>query len=155
MDEFIDSDGVVLTKAEYRAGMAKGRVRQLVVCKDPSLTDQSKREDADLNVLVARWMRGDGIPVFPEAGFGDVSELGDYQEMQRRLLEMEKAFYTLPGDIRGEFENNPAKFADAFYSPEGVSRLRELGVLPPVQDPAAVAGSEGGGGQGGEAPAAG
>lgn len=141
MQEFIDADGVVLTKEEYRQGLGKGRVRQVTGGFEESIVDESKRDDADLNVLVRRWMRGEAVPQFAPGAFADVSEVGGFQKMQERLLEVESAFRKLPLEVREHFRNSPALFADAFSDPAQLSMLEEMGVVvregvePPPEPP--------------------
>lgn len=139
MDQFIDADGVLLTRAEHRAGLGKGRVRLLVTDFEPSIVDESKRDDADLNVLVRRWMKGQAMPQFAPAQFGDVSEAVSFQDVQERLLKVEQAFYSLPADVREHFANSAVKFADAMVDPARTAELVEIGVLaPPPGEPSVV-----------------
>lgn len=141
MFEFVDSEGVLLSREEVRAGLAKGRVRQVLTNFEESIVDQSKAAEADLNVLVSRWMRGEAVPQFAPAQFGDVSAVGDFQEMQSRLLEVNNAFYSLPAHIREHFGNSPVAFADAFADSSRIEELQELGILAkPAEEAEAPAG---------------
>lgn len=138
MREYIDEDGVLLTREEYKAGLGRGRVRTRLVEFEPSIVDESQRSDTDLNVLVKRWMRGEPVPQFEAARFADVSEVPSYQEMQERLLVVERMFGQLPAFMREHFRNSPAEFADAMVDPSRVDELVELGLLekvPPKEAP--------------------
>lgn len=142
MIEYIDSEGVVLTKQQYRAGMAVGRVRQVVTGFEPSVTDESKLDECDLNVLVQRWLRGEPVPQFEPAQFGDVSTVGDFQEMQERLLKVESMFAQLPAHLRERFRNSAVEFADAMVDESRRDELTQLGLFgepqaPPVEPPPA------------------
>lgn len=127
--EFIDEDGVVLTRAEYRAGLGKGRVRQVMNEFEPSIVDESKRDDTDLNVLVKRWMRGEPVPQFAPAQFGDVSDAGSFMEVQERLLRVEQEFSKLPAYVREHFNNSPVEFADALADPTRGEEFVSLGLF--------------------------
>lgn len=129
MLRYVDEDGVVLDRASVRAGVGKGRIRVQVVEFEDSIVDESARHDADLNVLVKRWMAGEAVPQFKPLEFGDVSDVGSFQEMRERLLQVEDAFRKLPLEIREHFRNSPALFADAFADPEQLSFLEEAGVV--------------------------
>lgn len=139
MIEFIDEDGVVLTQAEFRRGVGRGRVRERVTGFEASIVDESKLPDTDLNVLVKRWQRGEVVPQFAPMQFGNVADVGDYQEMQERLLVVTNAFATLPAHMRAFFDNDPVKFADQLVDPARREALVELGLLkgeeaePPVE----------------------
>lgn len=129
MREYIDADGVLLTREEYRAGLGKRPVRTRIVGFEESIVDQSKVAEADLNVLVKRWQRGDGVPTFAPGKFGDVSELASFQEMHNRLVEVESAFATLPAEVREHFQHSAVLFADALVDPARVPELVDLGLL--------------------------
>lgn len=129
MLEYIDSDGVVLSQAEFRAGLGKGRVRQVLTGFEDSIVDQSQAADADLNVLVERWSRGHPMPVFEPGQFGNVAEMGDFQTVQDRLVVMKQAFLQLPAAVRERFKNSPVLFADALADVANHPEFEELGIL--------------------------
>lgn len=141
MIEYIDEDGVLLTQEEYRRGLAKGRVRQRVTNFEKSEVDESKLAETDLNLLVKRWQRGEAVPQFLPMQFGDVTGVGDYQEMQERLLTVTNAFATLPAHLRARFDNDPVKFADQLMDPAYRSELVELGLLK-AEEPVPPVGGE-------------
>lgn len=133
MNEWIDEDGVVLTQAEYRAGLGKGRVRQVLTGFERSIVDESKVPETDLNVLVKRWMRGEPVPEFAPGVFGNVADAGSFQEMQNRLLVVRGAFASLPAHVREYFNNSAVLFADSIAEAQTneklAGELMELGVL--------------------------
>lgn len=142
MFEYIDADGVVLTREEYRAGLGKGRVRQVLTGFEPSIVDESKLAETDLNVLVRRWMAGAPQPEFVPGQFGDVSEMTSFQEVQDTLIEVRSAFMQLPPDVRERFANDPVRFADAVVDPSRREELVQLGLFaPPAESPEAAAGA--------------
>jgi len=135
MREYVDVDGVIGSQAEYRAGLLKRPVRTRIVGFEDSKVDQSQAADADLNVLVKRWMRGEPVPQFEAAQFGDVSESVSFQDMQERLIVVEEMFASLPADVRAHFANSPVVFADAMVDSSRVDELVKLGVLKTAADP--------------------
>lgn len=143
MQEYIDSEGVVLTREEFKAGLGKGRVRQVLTGFEASIVDESKLPETDLNQIVARIMRGE-TPEFKPGVFVDVSELRTFQEVQDKLVEMESAFMQLPAPVREVFENSAAVFADALQDPARQGELVELGIVKA----AAAAGDPPGGSSG-------
>jgi len=88
--------------------------RTALFCAEPSLAKQEFKEDADINVILARVMKTGEIPnmVLPEH-FTDVSEKKTYHEQATQLAEANALFYRLPADIRTKFSNDPATWADA------------------------------------------
>lgn len=76
-------------------------------CKDESLADQSQKDDADINVIVARALAGQQLPDVRAPQYGDFSEIGDYRSAVTAVREMEERFMTLPAKVRARFENDP------------------------------------------------
>lgn len=88
--------------------------RTAIYCNDPSLTKQEFKEDADINVLIERFMRGGDLPppVLPEH-FTDLSGRPTYFEMQTKVAEANATFYKLDAELRAEHGNDPTRWADA------------------------------------------
>lgn len=139
--EFIDEDGVVLTREDYRAGMGKGRVRQRLVGFEPSVVDQSKAAEADLNVLVRRWMNGEPVPEYAPGVFADVTTFKSYQEVADGVVRMETMFLQLPAHLRERFGHSASVWADAMVDPDRQDEMVSLGLLklPEAESPAPVA----------------
>lgn len=129
MIRYVDEDGVVLTREQYRAGKGRGRVVVETTEFEPSIVDESALADTDLNQLVRRWTRGEAVPQFAPMQFGDLSEPISFQEMQQRLLVVESLFYSMPADVRSVFGNSPSAFADAMVDPTRVGEMQDLGLL--------------------------
>ena len=86
----------------------------------PSLTEQSHKQDCDINVLVSNYARsgilGDPSSYRPLV-FGDFSKLGSLQEQRNALSEISSYFDQLPSETREAFSNDPMKLVDAFLDP--------------------------------------
>ena len=111
-------------------------------CKDPSLAQQSFKDDADINVLLERFkvtgMMPQGI-VLPQ--YGDFTGVTDYQSAANALLRANDEFMKLPANLRARFENSPQKFLEFCSVKENLPELRKLGLAPaeaPVPEPLAV-----------------
>lgn len=111
-------------------------------CKDESLTDQSGKEDADINTIVRRF----GVTgLVPEAArplfFADFDDVFDFQSAQNAIAEANQAFMALPADVRSRFANNPQKFVEfcseqsADGSLANLAELRKMGLAPPEKVP--------------------
>lgn len=98
-------------------------------------TRQSEADQADVNQILERAMRG-LLPDarFEEGVFSDVSGITDFHDAMLKVKRAETAFMSLDARVRGEFDNDPGKFLDAFHSDEGVKKLQELGVLRLVDE---------------------
>lgn len=101
-------------------------------------TRQEDAASADVNVILARALRG-SVPLpqpLEDLVYADVSTITDFREAMERVTRAQTAFMQLDARVRKEYDNDPALFLDAFRSPEGLTRLEELGVVK-VRDVAA------------------
>lgn len=84
-----------------------------LLCEDESLTDQSFKDDADINNIVSRFLKTGHMPVPIPTTFGDATDRPQsWLEIQQVLAANNATFYKLLPDIRAEFQNNPALWMD-------------------------------------------
>lgn len=102
-----------------------------------SRTRQEFAEDADINVIMARYEKTGQLPVpglepvYLDLASGPV----DLQAAMDTLYNAEEAFMRLPAATRREFDNDPVKFV-AFAQDEGnLSKMREWGLAKPAELP--------------------
>lgn len=101
-------------------------------CSDPSLAQQQFKDDADINVLVARYGLTGKMPDNPrQPSYGDFTGVSDYRSAIEAVKAADEAFMALPGPVRAEFLNDPQVYLEAFDNPANEPRLRELGFLKP------------------------
>lgn len=109
------------------------------VNKEPSLTRQSEKNDADINVILARYEKTGIIPVDQrEALFLDVSQLDDYQTVLEHVRRTEEFFARLPATTRAAFDNSASVFLDQAVDPLQRGKLVELGLLEADASPKAA-----------------
>lgn len=102
----------------------------------PSKTLQQFKDEADINVLIGRYMRT-GFYYNPMQTptqkrmpqFGDYSALGDFQEQQQRILDVYDDFARLPAKVRERFGNNPALFVEFAGDPANTEECIKLGIF--------------------------
>lgn len=102
---------------------------------DPGLTEQSHKDDCDLNNIIARYVRS-GVPItINEKEFVDLTQMVDYQTAFNTVKTAQDLFMSLSADIRKTFEHSPAKLLAAIQDPSKKDMLIELGILeaPRVQ----------------------
>lgn len=100
-----------------------------------SMTTQAGKEDADINVIVGRFIKSGTTPQMLPAAFADLSDVGSFQEMQQRLVDAKQAFMSLPSDIRHRFGHDPASFADFAINPANLDQMIAWGMAPKKQAP--------------------
>lgn len=112
-----------------------------LTCKDASLTQQQFKDETDINVILERFTRGQDLPPVPlPEHFMDVSGKKSYFEMRSMVANAEATFYMLEADIRGQYLNNPERWADAVMTAINKgdrAKLREMGLDVPDAAPAA------------------
>lgn len=62
----------------------------------------------------------------------DTTEIPSFVVAQNSQVKVREYFEGLPSDIRLEFNNDPAQFAEAVLDPQNADYLREIGVLAPL-----------------------
>lgn len=105
-------------------------------CPEVSLTDQSMKEDADINVILKRFGITGELPqnYRPpiEADFVDVF---DYQSARNALIEADRRFMEMPAELRARFDNDPQKVVDFLLEPKNLDEAIRLGLAPPKPVP--------------------
>lgn len=101
-------------------------------CGDELVTDQSQKEDADINTIVRRFGLGDqngpaARPVF----YADFSDVVDFQTAMNAVAAAGEAFDAMPAAVRARFENNPQKFLEFCEDANNMPELEKLGLLKP------------------------
>lgn len=111
--------------------------------KDPGFTVQSDAKDADINVIVARLLKGGMVPptLGGEPFFGDVSEIGNLADCLMVVQKADRLFMSFPANIRERFDNSPEEFVSFLSDEKNRSEAEELGIIAkrPVPEPAVPA----------------
>ena len=114
---------------------------------EKSMTEQSHKKECDINNIMARYLKTgvlDHVAIH-QGNYGDVSDIGSFQESLQRVMDCQQTFDTLPAELRAQFQNDPGLFMDYVLDPENEEGMRELGLLPPSKP-------DGSGGAGGGSP---
>lgn len=95
-----------------------------------SLTVQADARDADINVIVDRYVRTGHIPALSRVpSYGDFDGISDYRTALHAVRAAEEQFMALPAKVRSRFENDPAAFVDFCEDPANRVELADLGLL--------------------------
>lgn len=98
--------------------------------EEMSLTKQSFQQECDINHI----LKNNALvaPLTPEQyaslNFVDLGDSTDFHSAKNYLIEAEKAFMTIPADIRARFENDPGQFLDFVQNPKNADELVKLGL---------------------------
>lgn len=110
-----------------------------LACKDPSKTVQADAEDADINVIVARFGLTGTMPQtvrLPE--YSDYDGVFDFQSAMNVIKEAEANFMAMPWDVRRDFDNDPQKFLTFAADPANIDALRDYGLAVAKEEPVHV-----------------
>ena len=100
-----------------------------------SRTEQSHKDDCDVNIIMARAMSGQAVDHFREHGgqYGDIDPVY-YDEACLAIAQANTMFEELPAKVRNYFENDPAKFLKCAQDPNRVDEMRDLGLAEPLPE---------------------
>lgn len=115
-----------------RAERENGTLRVSTVISGESMTEQSHRQEVNINTIVARARKGilpRGTGVMPN--YGDFSSGMDYHEAQNKIVDAKRDFMRMPADIRKRFGNDPANMIDFLGNPDNREEAEELGLIAP------------------------
>lgn len=120
----------VVLRAPYNYDVDKASNESGIVNNEPSLTIQSQKDEADINVIVRRFGLTGEVPVMnrvplPLEHCDDI----DYRDCLDYVNAAGKSFDTLPSDVRARFANNPALLVDFASDPQNKDQLKLWGLL--------------------------
>lgn len=97
---------------------------------EPSKTDQTFKDDCDVNLILRRYMKTGDQSIFRQGGsYSDVSEVPDLLEAHLNLQRAKTAFDLLPSEIRKKLHNNPLMLEQYLSDPKNHEEAIELGLL--------------------------
>lgn len=102
----------------------------------PSLTKQSFKNECDINVIMAQYLKT-GVIDFAQKHaprYGDATG-ADFQDAMLIVAESRSMFNDLPANLRNRFNNDPALFLDFVHDEANREEMAELGLLKPAQRP--------------------
>lgn len=110
----------------------------------PSMTVQSGKDDADINVIVKRFgvtRVVSGVPMPPT--YGDFTGVSDYRTALDVLRGAQESFLAMSSDVRNRFGNDPARFVAFCSDAKNLDEMRRMGLAVPEKavEPAPAAGA--------------
>lgn len=100
---------------------------------EPSKTQQSFKEEVDINTIVERFGLTGQLPDDVRAPMeGDFVDVTDYQSALNAVIAADNAFMELPADVRAEFRNDPQRLMEFVADKKNHERAVELGLANPL-----------------------
>lgn len=132
--EFVDKDGVIVSaSAPFNLYDGRDTSRFALVDFEESRTSQEFADDADINTIMARYLKTGTVPVYADRQpfYVEADAMPSFMEMQNVLIAARESFEALPAAVRERFGNDPSRFVE-FATDEGnVAELRKMGLLSP------------------------
>lgn len=112
-----------------------------------SLTQQSMKDECDVNLIVARHAKTGAIPHITsrEPVFGDFTDSVDLKQSLDNVMDAQERFSRFPSRVRQAAQNDPVRFLEMLATQEGSQYLYDAGLelegfeRPEVEAPAAPA----------------
>lgn len=109
--------------------------------KDEVLTQQSSKDECDINLIIAKAKRGAEIShLNPRTPFyGDFTQIPkDLRECLMAVRKADEAFMSLDAVVRRRFDNDPVKLLDFLNDPANRKEAIELGLVSAPEKSVAV-----------------
>lgn len=101
-------------------------------CKDPSMAQQSSKEETDINTIVERFGLTGELPSGVRAPqYGDFTAVTDYHTALNAVAIANEAFDEMPWKIRARFHNDPENFVKFVADPANRDEAIKLGLIIP------------------------
>ena len=110
------------------------KVRPITVIKEPSLTEQSKANDANINHIIKRHMKTGTLADLNklEAVYGEITQQS-LIDAHNQVQAAHEAFEQIPSHVRKQFDNDPGKFIDYATREENLEQMRLWGLAKPIE----------------------
>jgi len=98
----------------------------------PSLANQSMKDECDVNVIMRRYEQTGILQHVArvEGRYGDYIGYPDFQEAMNAVTEAQEMFMTLPASIRDRFGNSPEAFLAFAQDENNLEEMTRMGLLP-------------------------
>lgn len=104
---------------------------QLYCAPSQGRTQQNSKDEVDINVIMAKWLKGSPPAMKADGGtYGDYGTALDYQQAQNSLLDAQAQFDALPSQIRQDFENDPQQLLEFVLNPDNQAEAIAMGLIP-------------------------
>lgn len=116
--------------------MATEKIGRIVMLEE-SMTQQSPKDECDINCIVERAKRGADISALakPDPIYGDFTSIPEYREALQIVVDARNAFNGLDAFVRERFGNDPARMMDFLGDSANFDEAVRLGLVKPKDIP--------------------
>lgn len=117
-------------RTQFNYNMNDAGDESALACKDQSLTQQSFRDEVDINTIVERFHLTGEVPQLEKLpSYDDFTGVFDYQTAMNAIVAARHTFDSLPAKLRARFNNDPAQFVDFCDDGENIDEAIKLGLV--------------------------
>ena len=119
-----------MKQTEPQIKKALRRYKSVGVDTGPGLTEQSHKNETDMNQILRDYRRT-GLIRHAKNNEGRYDDVGvqDFQEAMLIVKNAQMMFESLPADMRKRFGNDPAAFLGFVQNPDNRDEMAKLGIL--------------------------
>lgn len=133
----------IFFRTPYNYSMYDQSLKTGLSCKDKTLAQQNSRDECDINVIMAKFGKGQALPEnFKAPQYGDFSAISDYQTALNAVRSAGESFMEMPAQLRARFNNDPNQLMSFLDNSDNRAEAQKLGILPPPPVVAPVASPE-------------
>lgn len=114
-----------------------GKGPRIDCSKDVAITQQSGKDECDINVIIERAKRGAIVEPRPEAPmYGDFTMIPtDLRDCLNTVRQADELFMSMDAVVRRRFENDPVKLLDFLNDPKNREEAVSLGLVKAPEAP--------------------
>lgn len=125
-----DADSLASSVRMLRPVVDKDGVPTGELEADPGVTQQSFRDEVDINEIVRRFGLTGSLPEnFRPPMVGDFTNVVDFQSALNAVIAAREAFEQMPGELRARFANDPQRLIDFLGDEKNRDEALKLGLL--------------------------
>ena len=100
---------------------------------DKGRTQQSQKEEADINTIVRRFGLTGQMPVgVVPPTYQMFTDVFDYQSAQQAIIDARDSFMKIPADVRRRFNDSPQEFVEYCSDSKNLDEMRKMGLAVPA-----------------------
>lgn len=113
------------------------RVRTMINCSEPKLTDESQSKSTNINLIMDQYRRTGMLPMYKpkQALYIDETLIPDAISSFNVVNEARELFLQLPSKVRKAMDNDPRNLEAFIADPENKEFLLKHGVLTKKEEP--------------------
>lgn len=119
----------VFVRAPYNYDVNAASDAAGFACVGDSMTKQSFAKEADINVIVDRFLKTGQLPDIRMPEYADFTSVMDFRGCMDAVVKSRESFDLLDAKVRARFNNDPALFVDFCLEEANWDEAKKLGLL--------------------------